>query len=115
MVTMAQARAMREGKTLSGDRNQCAACGLLFNSCGAFEKHRTGTFGTGDGLPAARRCLTPTEMLATGMSLNKSGFWVASRMTDAAQDLLKDEKQRREAGTRQLEASGDGQQVVGQP
>ena len=59
---------------LTGDRNQCQGCKQFFNSLFAFEKHRTGEHGKD------RRCLTPDEMLAKGMSLNGAGFWITSAM-----------------------------------
>jgi hypothetical protein len=62
---------------LSGDRNQCCACGQLFNSTFAFDKHRTGEFGKD------RRCLTTDEMKAKGMAVNAAGFWVSSVMPEA--------------------------------
>lgn len=63
---------------LYADRNQCPACGELFNSLGAFDKHRTGDF-----FSAARRCLSVSEMQASGMVVNERGFWVKAAMTDA--------------------------------
>lgn len=57
-------------KPLRGNRNQCGACGELFNSNWPFELHRTGEYGVN------RRCKTRDEMLAAGMSLNKDGFWI---------------------------------------
>ncbi len=62
---------------LRGDRNQCAGCGELFNSTHAFDKHRTGDFGTD------RRCLTPEQMLAKGMVLGADEFWRGSAMPTA--------------------------------
>lgn len=59
---------------LTGDRNQCQGCKEYFNSTFAFEKHRTGDFGKD------RRCLTPDEMTAKGMSKNAAGFWISSAM-----------------------------------
>jgi len=59
---------------LTGDRNQCQGCKQFFNSTFAFEKHRTGEHGKD------RRCLTPDEMLAKGMSVNAAGFWITSAM-----------------------------------
>ena len=61
-------------KPLNGDRNQCPGCKRYFNSTGAFEKHRTGTYGVN------RRCMTEEEMLAKGMCLNRDGFWIGSKM-----------------------------------
>lgn len=50
---------------------QCAVCAALFNSLTAFERHRTGPI-------EQRRCLTPREMDAQGMSVNDRGFWRTS-------------------------------------
>jgi hypothetical protein len=55
-------------------RNQCSGCLTFFNSLRAFEKHRTGKHGVD------RRCMTPDEMLAKGMSINEAGYWIASKM-----------------------------------
>lgn len=55
---------------LGSQRNQCQGCKQYFNSNGAFEKHRTGKHGVN------RRCLTPDEMIAKKMSINKDGFWI---------------------------------------
>ena len=57
---------------VSGDRNQCAGCGELFNSSFAFDKHRTGEFGKD------RRCMTVEEMKSKGMDINAAGYWVTS-------------------------------------
>lgn len=80
MVTIEQAREMRQGVTLTGDRNQCGECGELFNSTYPFELHRTGTVGVHDG-PDARRCMTIAEMRMLGMVKNAAGFWVSRLMT----------------------------------
>lgn len=61
-------------KPLNGDRNQCTGCNRYFNSTGAFEKHRTGKYGVD------RRCLNEEEMIAKGMSINRDGFWIGSKM-----------------------------------
>lgn len=63
---------MTNRKTLSGDRNQCPACGLYFNSVSAFDKHRSGAHGVN------RHCLTVPQMEAKGMAVNSAGFWVGS-------------------------------------
>jgi hypothetical protein len=57
---------------LRGDRCRCPACGQLFNSTSAFDKHRAGPW-------AGRRCLLEREMVALGMERNTRGFWVGSR------------------------------------
>lgn len=46
----------------------------VFNSTYGFDKHLRGTHGIDT------RCLTSTEMLAKGMSLNAAGFWITSVM-----------------------------------
>ncbi|QBE66829.1 hypothetical protein [Pseudoduganella lutea] len=61
-------------KQLNGDRNQCPGCGEYFNSSFAFDKHRTGDFGTN------RRCLTVPEMESKKMAKNTAGFWVSEKM-----------------------------------
>ena len=66
---------------LTGQRNQCQGCKQYFNSNKAFDKHRTGKHGHD------RRCRTPDEMLAKGMSLNKANFWITKAMSMNAQHL----------------------------
>jgi hypothetical protein len=61
-------------KVLNGNRNQCQTCKEYFNSNGSFDKHRTGNHGLN------RRCMTPEEMQAKGMSLNNDGFWIREKM-----------------------------------
>lgn len=67
---------------LRGDRNQCAGCGEYFNSTAAFEKHRTGAFGSamGDGtyVMHTRRCRTVAEMGEAGMAKNRDGWWITA-------------------------------------
>lgn len=65
---------------IRGDRNECPACGVLFNSSTAFDKHRIGYFSAPikGGAQFPRRCMTEEEMLAAGMGVNKRGFWVGS-------------------------------------
>lgn len=57
---------------LGSQRNQCQGCKQYFNSTGAFDKHRMGKHGVD------RRCMTPEEMTAKGMSINKDGFWITA-------------------------------------
>ena len=71
---------------LKGQRNQCRGCDQYFNSNKAFDKHRRGQPGHD------RRCLTPEEMLAKGMSLNIYGFWVTMAMADKAAKVLKGDR-----------------------
>ena len=65
---------------LRGDHNQCPSCGAYFNSTHAFDTHRTGKYGSPDKV-AERRCLTEAEMLAKGMAISESGWWLSSRWT----------------------------------
>ena len=58
---------------LTGNRNQCQSCKEYFNSNTAFDKHRTGDHGH------SRRCRTPEEMIALGMSKNNAGFWITEK------------------------------------
>jgi hypothetical protein len=71
---------MTPTKILRGDHNQCPTCEEYFNSSHAFEKHRTGDFTKG-----LRRCLTTDEMLARGMSVSSSGYWI-TQAKPGAQD-----------------------------
>jgi len=65
---------------LRGNRCLCRTCGERFNSCAAFDAHRTGSF---DLNPPhyGRRCLTVAEMVAKGMTTNPKGFWLTPRKT----------------------------------
>ena len=54
----------------------CAACGELFNSSHAFEKHRHGDHGID------RRCMTEAEMVAKGMHKGADNFWRGSAMPE---------------------------------
>jgi hypothetical protein len=56
---------------LRGDHCRCSGCGAFFNSTRAFDKHRAGEL-------ADRRCLSADDMLAKGMSLSPSGWWVSN-------------------------------------
>lgn len=55
----------------------CSGCGKDFNSEGAFNRHRTGSFSQ-----ATRRCRTTLEMQAIGMLVNDRGRWVAQAYRD---------------------------------
>lgn len=55
-------------------RCQCADCDEFFNSLGAFDKHRTGSYQP-SGL---RRCRSIQEMTDSGMCKNAAGFWVTA-------------------------------------
>lgn len=48
---------------------QCAGCGETFRSEKGFSLHRTGTWDE-------RRCMTPAEMCAIGMSRSDRGHWI---------------------------------------
>ena len=68
-------------KPLRGDRNQCSICNQYFNSTGAFNKHRIFSDPKKHDW-STRRCMTPDEMLSSGMSTNQAGFWVTSKMPE---------------------------------
>lgn len=57
---------------LRGDRCQCRACGELFNSTYAFDKHRQGPY-------TDRRCLSVAAMAERGFTQNAHGFWLTAR------------------------------------
>lgn|GEM_PF-2968960 len=78
---------------LGGDKNECAACGRLFRSTFAFDKHRVGYFSAPvkDGAQFPRRCMTEEEMRAAGMGINKRGFWV-SELYEANQEWFEKEE-----------------------
>jgi len=59
---------------LTGDRCLCKTCGEHFNSTRAFDKHRTETYAQ-----LSRRCLSPDEMRALGVSQNAAGFWITQK------------------------------------
>ena len=65
-------------RNLTGGRCQCTACGELFDSVTAFDRHRVVPFNLGEpgfGL----HCLSEAEMLAKGMTRNPAGwFWVTA-------------------------------------
>lgn len=77
------------GITLRGDRNECPACGLLFNSTAAFDKHRVGDIGmhnskTPNPYGPVRRCMTVAEMQERGMAVS-NGYWVTALNTNYAE------------------------------
>jgi hypothetical protein len=67
---------------LRGQQTACRTCGHLFNSTLAFDKHRVGP-QVPITQPMQRRCLTPDEMIAKGMSVNARGFWITEARTFA--------------------------------
>jgi hypothetical protein len=63
---------------LTGNRCRCSGCGEHFNSASAFDRHRTGTYGTSRH-SGTRRCLTVPEMQARGWLKNGAEFWVMGK------------------------------------
>ncbi len=60
---------------LRGDHCRCSpatGCGEYFNSTYAFDRHRTGKAGID------RRCRSVGEMLAAGMVVSSTGWWLSS-------------------------------------
>lgn len=57
---------------LRGDRCQCRACGELFNSTYAFDKHRQGPY-------TDRRCLSALALAERGFTQDVKGFWRSPR------------------------------------
>jgi len=65
--------------------NQCPSCGEIFNSLGAFDKHRAGEYGkpVKDGYsPSSRHCLTHDQMISIGMLRNSKNNWISSPMPE---------------------------------
>jgi hypothetical protein len=63
--------------------NQCPSCGEIFNSLGAFDKHRTGEYGKpikGGYSASTRRCQSTNEMTKLGMVQNKLKRWISAPM-----------------------------------
>jgi hypothetical protein len=69
--------------------NYCKACDVTFGSIGAFDMHRTGSYGdaiyaSGDTkrkkpighTEPSRRCMTLDEINAAGMVQNGKGWWI---------------------------------------
>lgn len=52
----------------------CLECHETFTRTKAGDKHRTGRHGVTEG-PDRRRCLTPAELAAKGMTQNSKGYW----------------------------------------
>ena len=69
-------------RVLRGDHCRCSACGLEFNSTGAFDFHRRGDSAAGN-----RRCLTVAEMLSAKMEQNSGGWWVRTLRANAVSNL----------------------------
>ena len=68
----------RHGARWSGwSAQHCCSCGETFSGTTAGDMHRTGDHAISHG-PNRRRCLTPDEMLAKGMTFitNSHGTWI---------------------------------------
>ena len=52
----------------------CPVCHETFGGTRAGDMHRVGRHGVTEG-PDHRRCLTPTEMEAKGMTQARAGIW----------------------------------------
>jgi hypothetical protein len=52
------------------DRCRCPTCGEYFASTAAFDRHRTGDFGS------ERRCRDEWEMIEAGMTRASAGHWI---------------------------------------
>jgi hypothetical protein len=61
----------------------CGACNKVFSSVGAFDMHRTGTYGEPiyekgrfvGYTPCARYCMSVESMQSKGMIQNEKGWW----------------------------------------
>lgn len=65
-------------------RAECRGCGKIFSSTGAFDKHRTGSYGNPiydekrrvlGYTKHERRCCTEQKMLEKEMIQNSKGIW----------------------------------------
>src|SRR3546814_2559523 len=74
------------GPRLTGNRCQCAACGLHFTSAREFDRHRIGRYAELGQWQGARRCLTVAELQARGWRTNARGFWMQPRLERAPAD-----------------------------
>ncbi len=85
-------------------KSLCNTCGETFKSVAGFDKHRIGSFGEGIYKPGdivrkkpigitkpTRRCMTPEEMGASGMSKNAQGWWITNVYDDSAHTELVEE------------------------
>ena len=59
---------------LTAGRCQCAACGLLFSSERAFDRHRIGAYADPGQWRGKRHCMTAAELDARGWPINGRGF-----------------------------------------
>src|SRR3546814_17398483 len=74
------------GPRLTGNRCQCAACGLHFTSAREFDRHRIGRYAELGQWQGARRCLTVAELQARCCRTNERGFWLQPRLERAPAD-----------------------------
>lgn len=68
---------------LTGNRCQCAGCGLLFSSVREFDRHRTGAYAKPGQVSGNRRCLAVAELEARGWRTNARGFYAQPRLKHA--------------------------------
>nr|DAR86465.1 MAG TPA: alpha-aminoadipate carrier protein [Caudoviricetes sp.] len=66
-------RTCKKNITLS-NYEHCPECHETFGGTRAGDMHRTGRHGVTEG-PDRRRCLTPAEMKAKGMTQARAGVW----------------------------------------
>jgi hypothetical protein len=66
---------------LTGNRCQCASCGLLFTSPREFDRHRIGDFAV------ARRCQSLVELHDLGWRVTARGFLMGPRLKHAPAGL----------------------------
>lgn len=59
--------------------SRCSRCNQVFAGIVAFDAHRTRSFAQ-----KQRRCLTPTEMSARGLTRNEKGWWTMKQECDYA-------------------------------
>ena len=68
----------------------CAACHETFTGTRPGDMHRVGRHGVTEG-PDRRRCLTPDEMRAKGMTQDKRGYWTTGdTFGDAAESFRRE-------------------------
>jgi len=65
---------------LKGQRCRCGACGELFNSTWAFDRHRQGEYSLDAN---TRKCLAPMEMERAGWNLAAGKFWMTPKRSDS--------------------------------
>lgn len=70
-------------RRLTGNRCQCAACGLYLTSPREFDRHRTGAFARAGEWRGSRRCLQVAELIERGWRQDGRGFWMQGRLEGA--------------------------------